>query len=135
MTSSTLLNTKKLRVFKEAFREGYGLSKADRAFVKVTAENPGRRFAYMLIVGIMVAAAIFLGMFYFRVPAETSNLVYKILMFGTFLGVLLGSVFIVGMATDFIGMRLHRAQAVAECSSKGTVAACSRDVASGKYQN
>ena len=105
------------------------MSTGDQAFVRSTAKKPGRRFAYMMLLGLGVAAVIFLSMVYFRVPAETSNLVYHILMFGTFIGVLFGSVFITGMVGDFLGRRIETASEVADCVvGGGSEGECSKKV-------
>ena len=119
MSLNTFLRGKQRRAFSEAFNKGQGLNKFDRAFVQETAENPGRRFVYMLLLGIMIAASIFLAMFFMKVPAETSDLVYKILMYGTLMGLILGAVFIVGIVAEFMEKRFVAANKIAECVGAG----------------
>jgi len=126
----TLINPTSRLAFSNAFAKGLGLGTADRTFVEQTAKNPGRRLIASLLFGVFIAAAIFLA-FYYSAGRGVADIAYKIIMGGVFIGILLGAVFIIGIASDFTALRMDRAEQVANCLSANPSASpeiCSQQV-------
>ncbi len=115
VVASYVTSAKKRDAFREALTKGQGLSSADRAFVRESSKNPGRRLLLVMLISFVIVTAAALGMYLGGFPKEKRDLVYQIFMGTVTLGVALGSIFIVSLAVEFTSRRIDRANRVADC--------------------